>query len=175
MQIQNWNGAKSDHICYSHTCLLASDFTQKINPSLSFEERGWKHFCSAFPSWGLEWKDVVSVSPKHHTLTYKLSGATVAFRIKLKVFRMAESLSLVSTLFSSLIPLQSSFHGLPESLLWVPSFGNYLETPDHAHALPCLHNSVPAACAPPTMSELPSMAPSCPENPASPSATTLGT
>lgn len=52
-----------------------------------------------------------------NTLAYNPSGAVWAFRLTLKLLRLAESLFLVSALFFSLIPLQSPVHSLPDCLL----------------------------------------------------------
>lgn len=65
-----------------------------------------------------------------------------AFRLKLKLLRLAESLLVVSALVCSLIPLQSPVRSLPDCLLWVQSIVNDLEDPELAHALLCLHVSV---------------------------------
>lgn len=64
-----------------------------------------------------------------NALAYNPSGAVWAFRLKLKLLRLAESLFLVSALFFSLIPLQSPVHSLPDCLPWVQSVVNYLEDP----------------------------------------------
>lgn len=150
MQIWSWNGAGRAHICYSHTCLFSSDFAQKINQSLSFEARGWKHCCPLFPS--EEWGGSCSKFPLNIThLHTNPQGAAWAFKPKLKPLSLAESLFLVSTLFCSLIPLQSPVHSLPDCLLWVQSLVNYSEDPwtcQCSPVSPCLSAGSSPLCLP---------------------------